>query len=72
MTHPAFENVTEMEAFAAGEADDEAHLRLRHNGFSTRWLRVRWYSTGYRYWEIVGRDDRDITRKQAQALIDLE
>ena len=70
--NPRYESVSQMEAAAAGEHDDTCNMRLWARGFTTEWLRVVWYSTGYRYYSLVGRAETEIDRKEAQRLIDCE
>lgn len=76
--NPAFENVTQMEDYARGEADHTANLRLhRHQErFPLQrarwWLRVVAMPDDVTKFYLDGKTARPISRAHAQDLIDVE
>lgn len=80
MANPKFENVTQMENVAAGEADNECNMRLVALGFRNNWLRVLCVPSkiadsgdySFVWFQDTGRSQLPITREAAQHLIDIE
>jgi len=71
---PRYKTIEEMEIAAGSSDDDECNMRLRSREYNSTkvWLRVVWYSTGYRYYHDRMRRSDDINRDEAKQLIDAE